>query len=119
MLVFWSLVSLVRNSVVLTVYLLFSVACFFTVHEHSFRGDFKHNKSFRWDIPADSKLYPVVDPVRGVVVSTCFLEYGANAPIDGLFGERVVEAFKIKDGALCHLLTFFPALEGKTGWEKD
>ena len=26
--------SLVRNSVVLAVYLLFSVVCFFTVHEH-------------------------------------------------------------------------------------
>ena len=36
MLVFCSLVSLVRNSVVLAVYLLFSVACFFTVHEHLF-----------------------------------------------------------------------------------
>ncbi len=35
MLVFWPLASLVRNSVVLAVYLLFSVACFFTVHEHS------------------------------------------------------------------------------------
>ena len=35
MLVFWSLFSLIRNSVVLAVYLLFSVACFFTVHEHS------------------------------------------------------------------------------------
>ena len=35
MLIFW---SLVRNSVVLAVYLLFSVACFFTVHEHSFTG---------------------------------------------------------------------------------
>ena len=33
MLIFW---SLVRNSVVLAVYLLFSVACFFTVHEHYF-----------------------------------------------------------------------------------
>src|SRR5699024_7710111 len=32
MLIFW---SLVRNSVVLAVYLLFSVACFLTVHEHS------------------------------------------------------------------------------------
>ena len=31
MLIFW---PLVRNSVVLAVYLLFSVACFFTVHEH-------------------------------------------------------------------------------------
>ena len=35
MLIFW---SLVRNSVVLAVYLLFSVACFFTVHEHWRRG---------------------------------------------------------------------------------
>ena len=33
MLFFWSLVSLVRNSVVLAVYLSFSVACCFTVHE--------------------------------------------------------------------------------------
>ncbi|MBO5968150.1 MAG: hypothetical protein J6S14_06595, partial [Clostridia bacterium] len=33
MLIFW---SLVRNSVVLAVYLLFSVACFLTVHEHCF-----------------------------------------------------------------------------------
>ena len=37
MLVFWSLASLVRNSVVLAVYLLFSLACFFTVHEHYIR----------------------------------------------------------------------------------
>ena len=29
--------SLVRNSVVLAVYLLFSFACFFTAHEHCFR----------------------------------------------------------------------------------
>ena len=35
MLIFW---SLVRNSVVLAVYLLFSVACFLTVHEHKGRG---------------------------------------------------------------------------------
>ncbi|MBQ9534526.1 MAG: hypothetical protein IJU78_01595, partial [Clostridia bacterium] len=35
MLIFW---SLVRNSVVLAVYLLFSVACFLTVHEHSLKG---------------------------------------------------------------------------------
>ncbi len=36
MLIFW---SLVRNSVVLAVYLLFSVACFLTVHEHYIEGD--------------------------------------------------------------------------------
>ena len=34
-LVFWSLASLVRNSVLLTVCCLFSVTCFFTVHEHT------------------------------------------------------------------------------------
>ena len=44
MLVFWSLVSLVRNSVVLAVYLLFSVACFFTVYEHWRRGGFRFDK---------------------------------------------------------------------------
>lgn len=36
MLIFW---SLVRNSVVLAVYLLFSVACFLTVHEHLRRAE--------------------------------------------------------------------------------
>lgn len=44
MLIFW---SLVRNSVVLAVYLLFSVACFLTVHEHYFR-DYK-NEEFSLD----------------------------------------------------------------------
>ena len=39
MLIFW---SLVRNSVVLAVYLLFSVACFLTVHEHCFRVDIEY-----------------------------------------------------------------------------
>ena len=34
MLVFWFLVLWVRNSMVLAIYLLFLVACFFTVHEH-------------------------------------------------------------------------------------
>ena len=45
MLIFW---SLVRNSVVLAVYLLFSVACFLTVHEHLKKGSililYTHNK---------------------------------------------------------------------------
>jgi hypothetical protein len=90
-----------------------------TNHSNSFRGDFKHNKSFRWDVPDNSRLYPVVDPVRGLVVSSCFMVNGANASQDGLEGARIVEAFKIKDGAICHLLAFFPVLGGETGWEKD
>ncbi len=35
MLVFWSLLPLVRNSVMLAVFLLFLVVCFFTAHKHS------------------------------------------------------------------------------------
>ncbi|MDO4343979.1 MAG: hypothetical protein Q4C50_04155 [Eubacteriales bacterium] len=89
-----------------------------TNHSNSFRGDFKHNPSFRWDTPEASRIYPVVDPVRGLVVSSCFMENGAGSNRDGLRGARIVEAFKIKDGAICSLLAFFPVLEGLTGWEK-
>lgn len=87
-----------------------------TNHSNSFRGDFKHNKNFRWDVPDESRLYPVVDPVRGLVVSSCFMVNGANASADGLEGARIVEAFKIKDGAICRLLAFFPVLGSKPGW---
>ena len=52
MLVFWSLASLVRNSVVLTVYLLFSVACFFTVHEHYSRDSRSFIKTESPGVPA-------------------------------------------------------------------
>ena len=38
---------IVRNSVVLAVYLLFSVACFFTVHEHSDKAYSLREKSGR------------------------------------------------------------------------
>ena len=51
MLVFWSLASLVRNSVVLAVYLLFSVACFFTVHEHWSRGCPSRSPPADWQRP--------------------------------------------------------------------
>lgn len=89
-----------------------------TNHSYSFRGDFKHNKGFRWDVPDDSRSYPVVDPVRGLVVSCCFMVNGAGASADGLEGARIVEAFKIKDGAICHLLAFFPVLGSDAGWKK-
>lgn len=88
-----------------------------TNHSNSFRGDFKHNKNFRWDIPRESRIYPVVDPVRGVVVSCCFMVDGAGAHRDGLMGARIVEAFKIKDGAICRLMAFFPVLDCTDGWE--
>ncbi len=53
MLVFW---SLVRNSVVLAVYFLFSVTCFFTVHEHLDRA-LKHRDRIhlKWQPSSNSK----------------------------------------------------------------
>ncbi|WP_138296345.1 MULTISPECIES: hypothetical protein [unclassified Clostridium] len=88
-----------------------------TNHSHSFRGDFKHNPPFRWPTPASTRSFPVVDPTRGLVVSECMLEGGGNIA-DGGRGMMIVEAFKIKDGAICHLIAHFPLLSGPTGWEK-
>ena len=55
MLIFW---SLVRNSVVLAVYLLFSVACFLTVHEH-YLFDFEKGEIKILDCPMNDseKIY--------------------------------------------------------------
>ena len=70
MLIFW---SLVRNSVVLAVYLLFSVACFFTVHEHCRRaslGDvMKLNPNFViHNIDRETLLVPTAEaPFHGLV----------------------------------------------------
>lgn len=87
-----------------------------TNHTYSFRGDFKHNKGFHWETPASSRNYPVIDPVRGLVVSSCMLEGNSNTD-DGDRGVRVVEAFKIKDGAICHLIAHFPVLPKSCGWD--
>ncbi|NBH24986.1 hypothetical protein D3Z60_04070 [Lachnospiraceae bacterium] len=58
-----SLVSLVRNSVVLAVYLLFSVACFFTVHEHlSVIAPESHFLIFQ-------KIFPESFPSNSMVIS--------------------------------------------------
>lgn len=46
MLVFWFLASLIRNSVLLAFYLLFSVTCFFTVHEHLFKEENSYSVIF-------------------------------------------------------------------------
>nr|MCR4669845.1 hypothetical protein [Saccharofermentans sp.] len=65
MLIFW---SLVRNSVVLAVYLLFSVACFLTVHEHYFR-DYK-NEEFNLDpIESQRKIVKVLGICEHVIES--------------------------------------------------
>ena len=88
-----------------------------TNHSYSVRGDFKHNPGFRWPSPRGTREFPVVDPVRGLVVSYCMLEGGGNVR-DGGRGVYIVEAFKIRDGAISHLMAHFPRLFGETGWEK-
>ena len=73
MLIFW---SLVRNSVVLAVYLLFSVACFLTVHEHFFMASKKNLCSFvkrtaftlfsRFTFSCFSSIITIEQPAMGV-----------------------------------------------------
>ena len=88
-----------------------------TNHSYSFLGDFKHNPGFRWKTPKNTRSYPVADPVRGLVVSECLLQDNKEAP-DGCRGKMIVEAFKIKDGAICHVMAHFPRIAGTMGWEK-
>ena len=88
-----------------------------TNHSHSVRGDFTHNKGFYWETPEAERKFPVIDPVRGVVVSYAFLA-GQGYVEGGYRGAYIVEAFKIKDGAISRLYAHFPALKGTTsGWE--
>lgn len=53
MLIFW---SLVRNSVVLAVYLLFSVACFLTVHEHFDRDYLRRLENYTFDLYTQNQI---------------------------------------------------------------
>jgi hypothetical protein len=91
-----------------------------TNHLHSFRGDFKHNKTFRWDVLQENRRYPVVDPEHGVIVSYCMMENQITGPAtrDYRRGALVVEAFRIDYGLINRLLAMFPFISDKTGWEK-
>jgi hypothetical protein len=90
-----------------------------TNHLHSFRGDFKHNETFRWDVLQENRRYPVIDPEHGVIVSYCMMENQITGPAtrDNVRGALVVEAFRIDYGLINRLLAMFPFLTGKTGWE--
>jgi hypothetical protein len=89
-----------------------------TNHLHSFRGDFKHNSSFRWDVLQENRRYPVVDPEHGVIVSYCMMENNVAHPQTREFkrGALVVEAFRIECGLIYRLLAMFPFLDDKIGW---
>lgn len=89
-----------------------------TNHLHSFRGDFKHNNSFRWDVFQKNRRYPVVDPEHGLIVSYCMMENHISGPATREFkrGALVVEAFRIECGLIYRLLAMFPFLDDKIGW---
>jgi hypothetical protein len=86
---------------------------------HSFRGDFKYNNAFKWDVFQENRRYPVVDPEHGVIVSYCVMENMVpDLPrLANKRGSLVVEAFRIEYGLLYRLLAMFPLIDGKTGWE--
>ncbi|MCI7123333.1 hypothetical protein, partial [Mogibacterium sp.] len=65
MLIFW---SLVRNSVVLAVYLLFSVACFLTVHEHYFK-DYKNEKFNLDTIEKQQRIVDILKKTENIIES--------------------------------------------------
>jgi hypothetical protein len=89
-----------------------------TNHLHSFRGDFKHNPSFRWDVLQENRRYPVVDPEYGIIVSYCMMEHQVVDPKcnEHKRGALVVEAFRIEYGLIYRLLAMFPFLDGPIGW---
>ncbi|WP_010256231.1 hypothetical protein [Treponema primitia] len=89
-----------------------------TNHLHSFRGDFKHNTTFRWDVLQENRRYPVVDPEHGTIVSYCMMENNVADPQTREFkrGALVVEAFRIECGLIYRLLAMFPFLDDKIGW---
>jgi hypothetical protein len=88
-----------------------------TNHTRSFRGDFKHNPNFTWD--TTHRRYPVIDTTRGVIVSYCMMDRKDTKESDGRRGALVVEAFRIENGSICHLMAFFPFLTGQIGWENE
>ena len=87
MLIFW---SLVRNSVVLAVYLLFSVACFLTVHEHYVK-----------EISTDShyilsdKKYPIVFEYAGQDTATVRISVNDGEPIENEIIYGTIKGLKI------------------------
>ncbi|MGE9931827.1 restriction endonuclease subunit S [Anaerovoracaceae bacterium SGI.174] len=85
MLIFW---SLVRNSVVLAVYLLFSVACFLTVHEHYFK-DYK-NEKFNLDaIEKQQRIVDILKKIENIIES----RQQELQKLDDLIRARFVEMF--------------------------
>ena len=84
MLIFW---SLVRNSVVLAVYLLFSVACFLTVHEHSYE---EYNGSWYYYAKATNEVGTRYVSTPNIIIDAdpaVALEYPSGKELTGKYGQ--------------------------------
>ena len=88
MLIFW---SLVRNSVVLAVYLLFSVACFFTVHEHYFR-DYKNETFNLHPLTQQNKIVNILNHVKNMIQFRNKELQLLNELIKSLFGSTIIHS---------------------------
>ena len=79
--------SLVRNSVVLAVYLLFSVVCFFTVHEHLHKGQLLEQLTAE-ELDARCSKYLLVhtdnDRRAADILRKMFPEATCQATVEGL-----------------------------------
>lgn len=70
------------------------------------------NPQFYWEI--QNRRYPVVDPIRGVVVS--FVEFKQGRP-DTPPGFIAGEVFKVEDGLFKDIYAFFKPMCTESGWK--
>lgn len=92
-----------------------------TNHSTSVRGDCKWNPIFKGEAnvhvstPEKYIFYPVVDTIRGIVVSYATMVTDIeNGP---QFSSRICEVFLIRDGCIKHILAMFPPVENCGGWD--
>ncbi len=94
-----------------------------TNHSNSFRGDFKWNADLKGEtgmhtsIPEKYISYPVVDPIRGIVISYATMVTKLDGGSTHYF--RICEVFLVRDGCIKRILAMFPALDNDGGWVKE
>ena len=85
-----------------------------THNNGTFRGEFR-GRGFTWDTPANRRFFPVIDMVRGVVLSTQgFVEVEGTDP--GNKNPYIIDVFKIEDGLIRQITAFFRKDMAKLGW---
>ena len=91
-----------------------------TNHSNSFRGDFKWNSALKGEtgmhtrVPKEYRHYPVVDTVRGIVIS-----YASMLVVAGTVHHnfRITEIFLVRDGCIKRIMAVYPQIDGEGGWK--